>query len=255
MRVLIAFSLLFASPAAAQPQPVGEQQASPPEQPDAPYVTAGQDEPGYRTWYAAAPWRPTYVKAFNDYLTTWGVAGVVPTWQLLRTASDWQKCGADPFELAPSNEWPNIVQTLRYIRDKVVPAIGPVEAVSAYRNPQLNQCAGGARESAHQMFEAVDLVPLQPMTREALIHELCTIHARSGERYAVGLGFYAFLRFHVDSHKFRKWGFADAPEAAAPCIHEPVTIAQKPTRSVAAPAPNAAAPVVPAPTPVKLPQT
>jgi hypothetical protein len=244
MRSLAAFFLLFASPAMAQPQP------SVPEQPDAPYVTAGQDEPGYRTWYAAAPWRPTYVKAFNDYLTTWGVGGVVPTWQLLRTASDWQKCGADPFELAPSNQWPNIVQTLRYIRDKVIPAIGRVEAVSAYRNAQLNQCAGGAPASAHQMFEAVDLVPLQPITREALIHELCAVHARSGDRYSIGLGFYAFLRFHVDSHRFRKWGFADEPEAAAPCIHEPRSIAAAP-----APAAPVQTPATPVPTPSKPPKT
>ena len=50
-----------------------------------------------------------YVKAFNDYLVTYGVGGVVPTWQLLRTASQWQRCGAAPFEVPPTSEWPNIV--------------------------------------------------------------------------------------------------------------------------------------------------
>jgi len=257
MRLLLALSLLSVSAASAQPAPVEEQQ---PSQPDAPYVTAGQDEPGYRDWYAAAPWHATYVKAFNDYLTTWGVGGIVPTWQLLRTASDWQKCGAEPFEVAPSSEWPNIVQTLRYIRDEVIPKIGPVEAVSAYRNAQLNQCAGGAPESAHQLFEAVDLVPLRPMTREALIHDLCTVHARSGQRYAIGLGFYAYLRFHVDSHRFRKWGIGNTPEAA-PCIHEPVAIARAaaPAAAPVTPQPTPTAPptppVIPPPTPTKPPKT
>ena len=33
------------------------------------------------------------------------------------------------------SEWPHIVQTLRYIRDYVIPAVGPVEPVSVYRNP------------------------------------------------------------------------------------------------------------------------
>jgi hypothetical protein len=211
MRILPALLLLLlASASRAQTVPA-----------DAPYITAGQDEPGYRSWYLAAPWRAAQVKAFNDYLTTWEVAGIAPTWQLLRTASDWQKCGAEPFEVPPTELWPNVVQTLRYIRDQVIPAIGPVEPVSAYRNDALNQCAHGAAESAHRYFAAVDLVPLTPMTREALIHDLCSLHADSGERYGVGLGFYAYLRFHIDSRKFRKWGHGSGPEAA-PCMAEPV---------------------------------
>jgi len=217
MRGFAVFAILMPAAASAQTAPVDQSQAW---QPATPYVTAGQDEPGYRSWYLAAPWRAGQVKAFNDYLTTWEVAGIVPTWQLLRTATDWQKCGADPFEVPPSETWPNVVQTLRYIRDQVIPAIGPVEPVSAYRNDALNACAHGAAESAHRYFAAVDLVPLKPMTREALIHDLCALHADSGERYGVGLGFYAFLRFHIDSRKFRKWGAGSGPEAA-PCLAEP----------------------------------
>ena len=33
--------------------------------PAADYITSGQDEPGYRAWYAANPWRPVYVKALQ----------------------------------------------------------------------------------------------------------------------------------------------------------------------------------------------
>jgi hypothetical protein len=186
-----------------------------PWEPTRPYVTVGQDESGYRNWYLASPSNGASVKAFNDYLNTWGVSGIVPTWQLLRTASDWQKCGAPAFEVPPSDEWPNVVQTLRYVRDKVVPTVGAVEPVSAYRNPVLNQCAGGAPESAHRYFQAVDLVPLRPVTRDAMIRQLCIIHARSGEPYGVGLGFYVGLRFHIDSRKFRTWGVND--EGAIAC--------------------------------------
>ena len=232
MRALAALALLaVATPAPAQP-------ASPPPaaaaawQPTASYVTAGQDEPGYRNWYIAAPWHAAGVKAFHDYLAAWGVAGIVPTWQLLRTATDWQKCGAQPFEIPPTSAWPNIVQTLRFIRERVIPAVGPVEPVSVYRNPGLNACAGGAMESAHRYAQAIDLVPLHPTTREALIRDLCAIHAKGGEPYGVGLGFYAFLRFHIDSRKFRKWGYADTPEADA-CLAEPqpLTVAHKPISS------------------------
>jgi hypothetical protein len=235
MRLLAAVLLILCSAADAQPP---AWVPGMPWQPTAPYVTIGQDESGYRNWYLASPAHGTSVKAFNDYLETWGVGNIVPTWQILRTASDWQKCGSPAFEVPPSTQWPNVVQTLRYIRDKVIPTVGPVEPVSAYRDPLLNQCAGGAPESAHRYFQAVDLVPLNPVTRDALIRELCAVHATSGQPYGVGLGFYVGLRFHIDSRKFRTWGVndqggvacgrsydlahaADRPKADAPAAAEP----------------------------------
>lgn len=245
--------LLLAAPAPAQilvpqaqPLPGSPLWVAPPAtstDPASAYITAGQDEPGYRLWYAADPTRALRVKAFNDYLRTYEVGGIVPTWQLLRTATSWRECGAQPFEVPPTVNWSNIVQTLRYIRDYVVPAVGAVEPVSAYRNPTLNLCAGGAPLSAHQDFHAVDLVPLRPSTRAALMETLCTAHLQRGADYQIGLGFYAFLRFHVDSSRFRKWGVSGAADAS-PCrtaIPSPVA---------PAPAPVPIAPILPTPAPL-----
>lgn len=201
MRWLALLMLLFATPAAAQ---------WPAFNPAAGYVTAGQDEPGYRAWLARATWRPVYVKAFNDYLVANGVGGVAPTWQLLRTATDWHKCAAEPFEVPPSYAWPNIVAALRYVGARIEPVIGPVEIVSVYRNTALNRCAGGAPESTHRTMGAVDMVPLRPMTREALMSGLCRIHVGSGGSNQIGLGFYKGIRFHIDARKFREWGTAGA---------------------------------------------
>jgi hypothetical protein len=247
MRKLAFVFFGFASAVGAQP-PVWV--PGMPWAPTASYVTVGQDEPGYRNWYLAASWHAGSVKSFNDYLVSYGVGGVVPTWQLLRTASDWQKCGAQPFEVPPQEDWPNVVQALRYIRDRVVPAIGPVEPVSVYRNPVLNQCAGGAQESAHRFMQAVDMVPLRPITRGALIDQLCAIHAGSGAAYGVGLGFYVGLRFHVDSRKFRTWGINDNGGIA--CVRsyqlahaQEVTVTPEP----AATSPSPPAPLPTAPTP------
>src|SRR3954447_7825948 len=145
--------------------------------PSAGYITAGQDEPGYRSWYLAAPWRAAQVKSFNDYLVSAEVGGILPTWQLLRTATAWKDCGAQPFEVPPTGQWPHMVQTLRYVRDYVIPAVGPVEAVSVYRNPDLNKCAGGAPESAHKDDSAIDMVPLRPIDRITLMRTLCGIHS------------------------------------------------------------------------------
>jgi hypothetical protein len=210
------------SPPALQPAPqVAPGQAPAAWDPVAGYITAGQDEPGYRSWYLAAPWRAAQVKSFNDYLVSAQVGGILPTWQLLRTATAWKDCGAQPFEVPPTSEWPHMVQTLRYVRDYVIPAVGPVEAVSVYRNPDLNKCAGGAPESAHKDDSAIDMVPLRPIDRVTLMRTLCGIHSEHGAAYNAGLGFYAYLRFHIDSTKFRRWNMDPAVAAECPAIVHP----------------------------------
>ena len=207
MRWLLTLLMMLSVPTAAQTQYFN---------PAADYVTAGQDEPGYRAWVRAAPERPMYVKAFNDYLTANGVGGVTPTWQLLRTATDWRRCNNQPFEVPPTTAWPNIVAALRFIGAYIEPVIGPVEPVSVYRNPYLNVCAGGARTSTHLTAGAVDMVPLRPITREALMLALCRVQLDKGSWNAIGLGFYKGLRFHIDSKKAREWGTA-GPRGGGGC--------------------------------------
>jgi hypothetical protein len=255
MRPLLPALLLLAAPAGAQTA-APAQVAAPGTtawNPAAPYITTGQDEPGYRSWYLAAPWRAGQVKAFNDYLAGAQVAGIVPTWQLLRTATSWQECGGQPFEVPPTDEWPHMIQTLRYIRDYVIPAVGPVEPVSVYRNPSLNVCAGGAPESAHQLDSAVDLVPLKPVDRVTLMRTLCGVHTEHGAPYNAGLGFYAYLRFHIDSTKYRRWNMDPAVAAECPPIVHPEDIASvgqplptQPTSAGVLVAPSTALPASPA---------
>ena len=50
-------------------------------------------------------------------------------------------------------------------------------------------------------------------------------HSRHGAPYNAGLGFYAFLRFHVDSTKFRRWNMDPAVAAECPPIVHPEDIA------------------------------
>ena len=245
MRVLLTRLLSAQSPVATRPPAVPP--AARPFDPAAAYITAGQDEPGYRSWYLAASWRPGQVKSFNDYLAAYQVAGIMPTWELLRTATSWADCGGQPFEIPPTGEWPHIVQTLRYVRDYVIPAVGPVEPVSGYRNPALNQCSGGAPESAHKHYSAIDMVPLRPITREAMMRTLCTVHSQHGAAYKAGLGFYAFMRFHVDSTKFRRWNMDPAVAADCPPIVHPEDVASvgQPLPQPQAPAPTVAAAPIP----------
>lgn len=177
----------------------------------------GQSKADYLAWLARDPAARTQVLSFKSYLAAADVDDVLPTWQLVRTASMWRECSGQRFEVAPMAEWTNIASTLKFVKAHVEPVIGDVEAVSGFRNETLNQCSGGAKASAHRHFFALDLVPANAdLPREAMIRSICKIHDFRGQDYGVGLGFYTGNRFHVDSKGFRRWG-ANGKGATSPC--------------------------------------
>src|SRR6478735_2119175 len=57
----------------------------------------------YRQWLPA---HAAEVTAFEAYLAQQKVADVVPTYQLLRSASMWRECKASPFQVPPPAQWP-----------------------------------------------------------------------------------------------------------------------------------------------------
>jgi hypothetical protein len=181
-------------------------------------VPVGQGEAEYQAWLeAGGPGRRGQVLSFESWQQIAGVSGVLPTFQVIRTASMWRECGGQPFEVPPFTLWPGMVDTLRFIRDHVKPAVGEVDAVSGYRNPALNSCARGSDRSAHLDFFALDLIPRQPLTRRQLFERVCPAHARYGPRAGAGLGFYSFVRFHIDTRSFRRWGSAGPAGNESPC--------------------------------------
>ena len=177
----------------------------------------GQSEASYRAWLAANPHLAGTIMSFEAWQDAAGVRGVLPTWQILRTASMYRECGGAPFEIPPFQLWPGLTRTLRFVRDHVKPAVGEVDAVSGYRNPALNACARGSARSAHLDYFALDLIPLQPLTRRQLFERLCPLHAAHGAPAEAGLGFYSFTRFHVDTRGFRRWGSAGPLGNESPC--------------------------------------
>lgn len=181
-------------------------------------LAPGQTAEDFRAWLRSSPEHRSELGAFRDYLAASGVESVVPMWQLVRTSSSWRRCGAEPFEAPPADKWEHIVTTLQFVRDQVVPAIGQVEPLSAYRNAKLNSCSKGAPKSAHRHFFALDLTPVdQAVPRSDMIRSVCASHARHGRAYDAGLGFYSGRRFHVDSSGFRKWG-PNGKGATSPCV-------------------------------------
>lgn len=194
----LALSLVFAFPVSADQLPEGQNKAD------------------YLAWLARDPAARAEVLSFKQFLSMDDVEDVVPTWELVRTASMWRECSGPRFEVAPPSDWPHIAKTLSFVHNHVEPVIGPVEVVSGFRDEGLNQCAHGAPKSAHREFYAIDMVPLGGVDRAGLMRSLCKIHDLRGEQYDIGLGFYSGTRFHVDSQRFRRWG-ADGKGATSPC--------------------------------------
>lgn len=156
---------------------------------------------------AFAAWRPGHdaaVREFERFLAEQGVAAVAPLHELLRSASAWQDCQAEPFALPPPPQWPAAAQVLRLLQALAAAgAIGRFEIHSTYREPRLNACAGGAARSAHLRAWAVDFTPADA---GAGTPKLCAFWRRHGPEWAMGLGRYPSGRIHVDTAGFRSWG-------------------------------------------------
>ena len=141
----------------------------------------------------------------TGFLENAGVADATAPENLLRQGSDWLDIHEPPFALPPRDYWPNMVATLKLIRDELVPSIGPVDVVSAFRTDAYNRKEGGSGRSKHKTFCGLDLVPRSNISRKELIQELRNLHARLGPESHMGLGIYSGVRFHVDTCGFRSW--------------------------------------------------
>jgi hypothetical protein len=146
--------------------------------------------------------RETEVEAFEGFLVYEKVARVAPTYQLLRSASMWKECRAEPFQLPPPELWPEVRDVLRLLQELHTRGVLPeFEVVSAYRPPRLNRCAGGATRSSHLRF-AVDIAPLD----EAAADRLCRFWREEGAAWSMGVSRYPSGRIHIDRNGYRTWG-------------------------------------------------
>lgn len=132
-----------------------------------------------------------------------GVSAVRPLNQILRSASDWKKCGADAYSVPPAVTHLSVVQTLKLIQQlEAAGAISPTaEIVSGYRPPALAKCASSTVSSAHTTRFAADLVGSESQAKA-----LCTFWKREGARWKMGLSKYPSGRIHIDVTGYRTWG-------------------------------------------------
>ena len=169
-----------------------------------PLLVCGQET---RTEAMFAQWRVSNqvdVDLFAGFLQAQSLSGVIELHQLLRSASSWQQCNTEPFAIPPKEQWAEVVSVLRLVKELVTRgSLGRFEVHSAYRNAELNKCAGGVAGSTHLRTFAVDLVPLEGNDPSAL---LCRFWSEHGREWNMGLSRYPSGRIHIDTSGYRSWG-------------------------------------------------
>jgi hypothetical protein len=176
---------------------------------------ATDDADAFKAWVKQNP----ELAAFEKYLAGAQLGGVIPSRQLLRTASDWQRCLGPQFDIPPPEQWPDVLQVLRLVAElKERKILRDFETASAYRNPPLNACAKGAKASSHTVSFAVDILPIGKAGVDELA--LCQFWQTEGQRWMMGLSKYPSGRIHLDTSGWRTWG-ATHKRASAWCTPLP----------------------------------
>lgn len=173
-------------------------------------AAAADDAQDFDAWIQAHP-----VGELESFLAQDQLNGVVPTRDLLRTATDWQRCGGPRFELPPRDHWPALKQVLRLVAElKKRGILRDVEGASAYRNARLNACAHGAPRSAHTLSYALDITADPDQVD---VPRLCRFWRDEGQRWKMGLSRYPSGRIHLDASGWRTWG-ADHTRRTSFCL-------------------------------------
>ncbi|AOA58596.1 peptidase M15 [Acinetobacter larvae] len=167
----------------------------------------------YQQWLGQAD-NLKKVREYERFLEQNNVGHIVPSFELFRTARDWQRCGRSEY-MVPSRElWQNQVETLKVFKYMVATkTLTDYEVTSVYRDLPLNQCAGGASSSRHLFNSAIDfrIGPQYPQPEDyAFIentkYKLCQFWSQYGQRFNMGLGLYASGQIHIDTQGYRTWG-------------------------------------------------
>ena len=175
----------------------------------------------FKDWLASHSYQQSEVLAYQNYLQS-QLGSIPPMDQLITSARDARRCGFEPYEVPPASLWQNIVPTLQMLQQLQKQGYLPYSTVirSVYRNPVLNDCAGGAGESKHMTNGAIDIwVPENEANKwaiESTFDGLCQFWQSNGQAYSFGLGLYPTGSVHLDTQGFRKWG-ASHSSSSSPC--------------------------------------
>lgn len=177
-----------------------------------PKVTPQPDPNSFAVWQTQ---HQNEIAALTHYLAQQNLSTVLPMPQLLRSASDWQQCQAKPFAVPPQQQWASVASVLSLLQWLMATGVVShhIEVYSGYRSASLNACADGAPNSTHTRSFALDfsVVGTAPST-----DALCHFWRTQGKDWNMGLSIYPSGRIHIDTTRYRTWGY-DYTRQSAMC--------------------------------------
>jgi uncharacterized protein YcbK (DUF882 family) len=169
------------------------------------FAASAQEET--RTLATFAAWKSHHhdaVLQFHAHLQSNELHEVVELPELLKSASSWERCQAEPYAIPPQSQWPAVLSVLKLVRElRGRGVLGRFVVHSGYRGAELNVCADGAERSAHLRSFAIDLTPLDS---EDPTDKLCAFWREHGREWRMGFSRYRSGRLHIDTSGYRTWG-------------------------------------------------
>lgn len=180
----------------------------------------------YTSWMSASD-NLGMIRDYEAFLNRNNVGNIIPSFELLRSARDWEKCGRSEYIIPNRELWNNQVPTLRVFKYLIAAKIlTEFEVTSVYRDYPLNRCAGGANSSRHLFNSAIDfrIGPKYPQSQDYVFIEntkfrLCQFWNQHGQSLNMGLGLYASGQIHIDTFGYRTWG-PNLSRSSSPCNYE-----------------------------------
>ncbi|RKG37249.1 D-Ala-D-Ala carboxypeptidase family metallohydrolase [Acinetobacter rongchengensis] len=167
----------------------------------------------YRNWLMIGS-NQSRARDYERFLEKNSVGNIIPSFELFKTARDWDKCGKSEYMIPSEEIWRNQLPTLKVFKYLVASKVlTDFTVTSVYRDLPLNQCAGGASSSRHLFNSAIDfrIGPEYPQPEDYAYIEntkfkLCQFWSQYGQSLNMGLGLYASGQIHIDTQGYRTWG-------------------------------------------------
>jgi hypothetical protein len=152
-----------------------------------------QSQSAFEAWQRANPSDWQTAQAYQTYLQQRGVGDVIPLRQLLKGCV---KPGGEAlvFTVPARETWANIVPTLVFVRDVIIPDLGPVVVYHGYRSP-ANNALCPSRSPVHPENKALDFIPLQIDDPAEIERRMCAIWRQQGKAARAGLASTAWAPF------------------------------------------------------------
>ena len=170
-----------------------------------PPITGALDRSQFEQIFAEGVSEDFDLDAFQALVASWNLRHFSPGELLKLGAGNSSGQCAGKNSRPPRNKWENMKNTAQML-DEIRERHGaPIKILSGYRSKSYNRCIGGATNSLHRKFNALDFTSSSGTASD--LRKIAREVRNSDERFKGGIGYYPRSNFvHVDTRGVnRNW--------------------------------------------------